>query len=72
MVGYDAKTISTLNDEELDLLIDILKQEKGERANLKREKLINAFQEAWEAIEAEGYDFYIQGEPLDFRDIEIY
>lgn len=46
MTGYDAKTISTLNDEELDLLINILNQEKADRKKAKKQKLIDAFEKA--------------------------
>lgn len=72
MTEFDVKTVNTLDDKELDHLIKILHQEKDKRAESKRKKLIDTFQKTWIAIEAEGYDIFYQGEPLDFGDIDIY
>ena len=65
MVGYDAKTISILNDEELDLLITILDQEKRRRASLEREKLVNAFLNAWSNLRENGIVITYEDEVID-------
>ena len=64
MEGY-VKGINTLNEEELDLLIDILKQEKEKRANLKREKLVNAFLNAWSNLRENGIVITYEDEVID-------
>lgn len=71
MTDLNVKTVSTLDNKELDHLIKILNQEKADRKEAKRKKLIDTFQKAWIAIEAEGYDFFYQGTPLFFEDLEI-
>lgn len=60
MTELDVKTVSTLDDKELDHLIKILNQEKIDRKKAKKQNLLDTFQEAWEAIEAEGYDFFTE------------
>lgn len=59
------KGIDTLNEEELDLLIDILKQEKEKRAYLKREKLVNAFLAAWSNLRENGIVITYEDEVID-------
>ena len=63
MAGLNVKTVSTLEDKELDRLISTLEQEKRKRANLKREKLANAFLKAWSDLIENGIDItYEDGE----------
>lgn len=54
MTDLNVKTVSTLDNAELDLLIKILHQEKDKRASLEREKLVNAFLNAWSNLRENG------------------
>lgn len=65
MTGLNVKTISTLEDEELDRLISSLKQEKDKRANAKREKLINAFLAAWSNLRENDITVTYEDEEID-------
>lgn len=65
MTGLNVKTVNTLDDKELDRLIISLNQEKRKRANLKKEKLVNAFLAAWSDLIENGIDITYEDEEID-------
>ena len=65
MTELDVKTVSTLDNAELDLLIKILHQEKDKRASLEREKLVNAFLNAWSNLRENGIVITYEDEVID-------
>lgn len=65
MTGLNVKTVNTLDDKELDRLIITLEQERGKRANLKKEKLVNAFLAAWSNLIENDITITYEDEEID-------
>lgn len=72
MKGYHAEEIATLNDEELDNLINILTEEKAGRRFLEKENLLSELAQIISKAEEKGYRFYFyENEPININDIVI-
>lgn len=65
MTDLNVKTVSTLDNAEIDLLIKILNQEKDKRARLEQEKLVNAFLNAWSDLRENGIVITYEDEVID-------
>lgn len=53
MNKYD---FNNLSDKDLDALMLDVQQERNRRANIKKRKLIDAFEEAFNALKEAGFD----------------
>ena len=72
MKGYHAEEIASMNNEELDNLINALRAECTDRKVKKREKLFSELYELWMTIEEEGFHVYEDSEyVLNLDDISI-
>ena len=72
MKGYHPEEIASMNDEELDNLINALRTECTDRKVKKREELFSELFELWQTIEEEGFHVYESGEYIiNLNDISI-
>ena len=77
MMIKNGSELRELTDEQLDEFEKFIITEKQARKDAKRTKLFTAFEEAWKAIEEEGFEIWISGNeytseadfPLKFDDI---
>ena len=70
MNKYD---FNDLSDKDLDELMRDVQQERDRRANARKEKLIDAFRKAFDALNEAGYEVSLEGSLIfNFDDLEIH
>lgn len=69
MNKYDFNDFS---DKDLDELIRNVQQERNRRAEIRKGKLIDNFEKAFNALREAGYDICVNNCALLFDDFEIY
>lgn len=69
MNKYD---FNDLSDKDLDELMRDVQQERDRRANIRKRKLIDAFEKAFNALNEAEYTVYVNDCSVMFDDFEIY